>query len=75
MKASMTRTRNIGPADRALRSIGGLAIGGLALLDVFPGTLSAGAYAVAAVLLVTAAVGASPLYAALGIDTCRTHMS
>jgi len=67
--------QNIGIADRVLRLILGLALTAAAL---FPGlTLFAdplwfwGAIGIATILIVTATVRLCPLYALLGVSTCK----
>lgn len=63
-------TRNEGTLDRAIRLIIGLV---LLYVALFTGTAAALAVllgVVGAVLVLTAAVGFCPLYAALGIRTC-----
>ncbi|HSJ22412.1 MAG TPA: DUF2892 domain-containing protein [Nocardioidaceae bacterium] len=66
-------TRNVGTVDRAVRTVVGL---GLAVWAFSIGVASAAGIAlvvVAAVLLVTAAVGFCPLYRLLGISTNGTE--
>lgn len=60
---------NTGNADRAVRVVLAVifAVAGIAL----GGTLGIVCFVLAAVMLVTAAVGFCPLYRLVGIDTCK----
>lgn len=65
-------TRNMGTADRLLRAlvvapaavVAGLLLGPLGVVSVI-------LYAVAAVMLLTSAIGFCPLYPLVGVSTCR----
>jgi hypothetical protein len=59
--------RNIGAADRAVRIVAGVAL--LAMVFVGPRTPLGW---LGLIPLLTAAVNFCPLYAVLGISTCRT---
>ncbi len=61
--------RNESNADRIARTILGIALVGGGLL--FGGVAAIVLYLLAAVLLLTAAVGVCPLYRLVGFDTCR----
>lgn len=63
--------RNMGTTDRTIRTVAGVALLGLGYAAGW-GWI---AYAIAAVLLVTAAVGFCPPYALLGMNTCGTKPS
>lgn len=66
----MWKSANVGPLDRALRVIGGVALAAYAYAALSgPWAIAAGA--AAAVLLATALVRFCPAYRLLGIDTCR----
>lgn len=54
---------NMGTTDRTLRAIAGLVLAALPVLDIVGGIWAVVAYAAAAILLATAAVGFCPLYA------------
>lgn len=67
-------SRNMGTADRAVRAlvvaplavVAGLVLGPLGVLPIV-------LYAVAGVMLATAAVGFCPLYPLVGISTCSVR--
>lgn len=61
-------THNTGTADRMVRVVLAIvfAVAGIAL----GGTLGIVCFVLAAVMLVTAAVGFCPLYRLVGVDTC-----
>ena len=63
--------KNMGFADRLIRVLIALAVGGLYITGVISGTIAIVAVAVGAVLLLTSLVNFCPLYAILGIRTCR----
>lgn len=62
-------TRNVGSADRVIRTLLGLAIGVLIFGGQLTGTLAIVLGLVAVVLLVTSALGFCPIYALLKIST------
>jgi hypothetical protein len=64
-------TKNVGWADRVVRTLVGLAIGVLIMGDQLTGTLAVLLGAVALVLLVTSAAGFCPLYALLNIKSVK----
>lgn len=66
----MLKSTNVGTIDRIIRSLGGI---GLAAYGYYglPSPWSFVAYAVAAVLLLTAFVRFCPAYRLLGISTCK----
>jgi hypothetical protein len=64
-------TKNVGSADRVVRTLAGLAIGVLIVGDQLSGTLAVILGAVAAVLLATSAVGFCPLYALLNVKSVK----
>ncbi|MFW6201083.1 MAG: YgaP family membrane protein [Gemmatimonadota bacterium] len=66
----MTTGCNVGAVDRAVRIVLGVGLLGVGLLALQAGWAVL-AYLVAAVALVTGAVQICPLYALLGISTCR----
>lgn len=65
--------RNMGNADRAVRTflvapllvVAGLLVGASSVLGIV-------CFVLAAVMVLTSAVGFCPLYAPFGIDTCKT---
>lgn len=66
---------NIGPADRAVRLAAGLVLLALTLLTSFAAATPAlwwAALVVGIVLLATAGLRFCPLYALLGVRTCRS---
>ena len=68
-------TRNIGPVDRTLRLVLGVALILVALASGWPafqgGLPRAVAIGAGVVLMITAAVRVCPLYTLLGMRTCR----
>lgn len=62
--------RNESKLDRIVRAVSGVALIG-AGVAVGGGALSVVLYALAGILLVTAAVGFCPLYALLHLNTCK----
>ena len=65
--------RNVGTVDRALRTVLALVAVAVALSLGVSSAPGIALVVVAAVLLVTAAVGFCPLYRLLGVDTCRVR--
>jgi len=63
--------KNMGSTDRLLRVVIALGIIGLSLAGILSGTLAIVLLVLSAVFLVTAIIGFCPLYAPLGINTCR----
>jgi len=61
--------KNMGSVDRVLRTLAAVAIVVLIVLKVFTGTLLIVLGIVAAMFLITSAVGFCPLYVPLGIST------
>ena len=61
--------RNVGPEDRVVRIVVGLALGAVIYLGYLEGTAAIVAGIAAAYLLVTGLVVRDPLYKAVGIDT------
>jgi len=64
-------TKNVGSADRVIRTLVALAIGVLIIGGQFTGTAAVILGIVAVVLLVTGAVGVCPLYALLRLTTAK----
>lgn len=62
--------KNMGSTDRLLRLIAAAAVVVLFLTNVITGTLAYVLLALAAVFVLTSAVGFCPLYAPFGFDTC-----
>ena len=60
---------NVGSVDRIVRVVVGIALVAFALTGSLSGSLLAVAWVVAAILLVTGAIGFCPLYLALRIST------
>ena len=63
--------KNVGSADRVIRTLVGLAIGVLIIGGQVTGTLAVILGILAVVLLATSAMGFCPLYAALKIKTMK----
>ena len=61
--------RNVGPEDRVVRIVVGLALGVVIYLGYLEGTAAIVAGIAAAYLLVTGLIVRDPLYKAVGIDT------
>lgn len=61
---------NEGPLDRLVRVIAAVVVAGIAFLVGPTSVIGIVLFVVAAVLLVTAAVGFCPLYRVFGISTC-----
>lgn len=64
-------TKNVGSADRVIRTLVALAIGVLIIGGQFTGTAAVILGIVAVVLLVTGAIGVCPLYALLRLTTAK----
>ena len=64
-------TKNVGSADRVIRTLVALAIGVLIIGGQFTGTAAVILGIVAVVLLVTGATGVCPLYALLKLTTAK----
>lgn len=64
-------TRNMGSADRVIRTLVALAIGVLIVGDQITGTLAVMLGIGAVVLLATGAIGFCPLYAPFKISTAK----
>lgn len=64
-------TRNMGTADRVIRTLLALAIGWLYFTDRITGILGLVLLAVAVMLLVTSAVGVCPGYWPFKFSTCK----
>ncbi len=62
-------TKNLGTADRTIRTLLAVAVGALMLTGIVSGTLAVILGVVAAVLLLTSAMGYCPLYALLRISS------
>lgn len=69
MKQEVTMKKNMGCVDRVLRSLAAVAIVVLIVLKVFSGTLLIVLGILAAMFLITSAVGFCPLYVPLRIST------
>ncbi len=63
--------KNMGSTDRLLRVVIALGIIGLSLAGILSGALAIVLLVLSAVFLITAIIGFCPLYAPLGISTCR----
>jgi hypothetical protein len=61
--------RNVGPEDRVVRIVVGLALGVVIYLGYLEGTAAIVAGIAAAYLLVTGLIVRDPLYQAIGVDT------
>jgi hypothetical protein len=69
----VTVTRNEGTIDRWIRFIVGLALFYVTFFTGLQPALAVLVGIVAAILVITAAVGFCPLYAALGVRTCTVQ--
>lgn len=63
--------RNMGTTDRIIRIIVALAIAGLYIAGIIPGTLGIVLLVLASVFLLTSLVNFCPLYTIFGINTCK----
>lgn len=61
----------MGFADRLIRVLVALAVGGLYITGVISGTTALVAIVVGAILLLTSLINFCPLYAIFGFRTCR----
>jgi hypothetical protein len=64
--------KNMGSIDRVTRAILAVVIGVLYFTGVIPGTLGLVLFIVAIVFLITSLISFCPLYAVLGVKTCRS---
>jgi uncharacterized membrane protein YccC len=62
--------KNMGSADRIIRTIIAVVVGALYFTDVITGTLGLVLLILAVVFLLTSLVSFCPLYAPFGISTC-----
>ncbi|MCX2720331.1 YgaP family membrane protein [Lentiprolixibacter aurantiacus] len=63
--------KNMGSADRIIRTIIAVVVGALYFTDVITGTLGLVLLILAVVFLLTSLVSYCPLYAPFGISTCK----
>ena len=63
-------TKNVGPADRAVRALLPFVVGGLWWAGVLPAVVAVPVLVVAALLFPTAFTGACSIYYFLGFSTC-----
>ena len=68
--AKIMTTRNVGPLDRALRTLPAVAVAALVLTGHLDGAVAWVLGSLAAALLVTAIFGACSIYYLLGFSTC-----
>ncbi len=66
---------NVGPIDRVVRIVLGIGLVAVALGGSLAGPLLAVVWVVAAIALVTGAIGFCPLYFVLGISTAGNRFS
>jgi hypothetical protein len=66
--------QNVGPIDRVLRLAVGVGLVALTLAGALTGPLLYGAWVVAAIMLVTGAIGFCPLYFVLRISTMSNRL-
>ena len=66
---------NVGPIDRIVRIVLGIGLVVVALSGAVAGPLLAVAWLIAAIALVTGAIGFCPLYFVLGISTAGNRFS
>jgi hypothetical protein len=71
----MKLPQNVGSIDRVLREAIGIGLVAVALGGVVAGPLLWSAWVVAAILLVTGAIGFCPLYAIVGISTAGNRVA
>jgi hypothetical protein len=64
--------KNMGNADRLIRSVIAVVVAALYFTDVITGTLGIVLMVFAAIFLLTSLVSFCPLYAPFGIKTCKT---
>jgi hypothetical protein len=62
---------NVGSVDRIIRVVLGIALGALGLFGVVNGALMYVFYVVAAVFIITGAIGFCPLYALFKLSTAK----
>lgn len=66
---------NVGKLDKVIRGVIGVAAAAFAYFGVEAGgTLGIVLYVVAAIMIVTAAVGFCPLYRIIGVNTCKIDL-
>jgi hypothetical protein len=63
--------KNMGTADRIVRTIIAIVVGVLYFTKVITGTLGIGLLVLAGVFLLTSLISFCPLYAPFGIKTCK----
>lgn len=64
--------KNMGSADRMIRTIIALVIAGLYFSGIITGTLGIVLLVIAGVFVLTSAVSFCPLYTLLGINSCKS---
>lgn len=66
---------NVGKMDKVIRGMIGVAAAAFAFFGVEAGgTLGIILYVVAAIMIVTAAIGFCPLYKIIGVSTCKLDL-
>ena len=68
----MKLSLNVGSFDQILRLILGIVLIALAYFEILSGTAAMIAYIAAAIIIVTGLIKFCPLYAILGINSCKT---
>jgi len=71
----MKLPQNVGPIDRVLRIAAGIGLVALALGGALTGPVLYGAWVVAAIMLVTGAIGFCPLYFLLRTSTVGNRLA
>lgn len=71
----MKLPENVGSIDRVIRIVLGIALVAVALGGSVAGPFLAATWVVAAIALVTGAIGFCPLYFVLGISTAGNHLA
>jgi hypothetical protein len=71
----MKLPQNVGPIDRVLRLAVGIGLLAVALGGALTGLVLYGAWVVAAIMLVTGAIGFCPLYFVLRISTAGNRLA
>lgn len=66
---------NEGTSDRIIRFVIGAAVAIMGLMYALTGIVAIAVFGIAAVLMLTAAIGICPLYSVFGVNTCSLKKS
>lgn len=66
---------NEGTSDRIIRFVIGAAVAMMGLMYALTGIVAIAVFGIAAVLMLTAAIGICPLYSVFGVNTCSLKKS